>query len=283
MKRSRLVESLRLLLLFLLPGRRCQPQKIYDILSTHNNLAENSLYLNLGYWKSASSYDTACEALAELLADHAQLQPGDRVLDVGCGFGDADHYWLHRFNLSAVTAVNLTRSQVTTARKRFRDERLRFICGNALALPFNAGIFNQLLVLESAFHFEPRDVFFAEAARVLEPGGKLTIADVVYRYSPPGILANWVAKKGRALWQTPECNLYGRETYADKLKTAGFDNIKIYSIADYVFAPFKNFARRRVLDVEIRRRVHPLLRKIWASSHGGLDSLDYLIVSATRK
>ncbi|MDH3219641.1 MAG: methyltransferase domain-containing protein [Gammaproteobacteria bacterium] len=283
MRLAQLVESLRLLSLLLLPSRRCQPEKIYDILSDHNNLAEHSLYLNLGYWKSASSYDAACESLAELLGEYAQLQPGDRVLDVGSGFGDADNYWLHRFGLSSITAINLTRSQARTARQRFCDERLRIICGNALALPFDAAAFNKLLVLESAFHFEPRDIFFNEAARVLEPRGRLTLADVVIRYSPSGVIANWIAKRGRALWQTPECNLYGRETYVAKLKTAGFEDINVVSIAAHVFAPFKKFARRRVLDEEVRRRVHPLLRKIWASSHGGLDSLDYLVISATRK
>ncbi|MDH3450535.1 MAG: class I SAM-dependent methyltransferase, partial [Gammaproteobacteria bacterium] len=203
MRLAQLVESLRLLSLLLLPSRRCQPEKIYDILSDHNNLAEHSLYLNLGYWKSASSYDAACESLAELLGEYAQLQPGDRVLDVGSGFGDADNYWLHRFGLSSITAINLTRSQARAARQRFCDERLRFICGNALALPFDAAAFNKLLVLESAFHFEPRDIFFNEAARVLEPRGRLTLADVVIRYSPSGVIANWIAKRGRALWQTP--------------------------------------------------------------------------------
>lgn len=283
MTASRILETARLLSLFLLPSKCCQPEKIYDILSTHNNLAEDSLYLNLGYWKSASTYDAACEALAELLGEYALLNPADRVLDVGCGFGDADNYWLDRFGLSSIAAINVTRSQIDKARDRFNDERLLFQYGSALQIPFKTGAFSKVLALESAFHFEPREAFFAEASRVLESGGRLALADIVSSYSPQGIVANWVAKRGRALWQTPECNLYDAETYVDKLKEAGFTNIEVTSITEHVFSPFKSFAQRRVMDEDVHKRVHPLLRKIWAASHGGLDSLEYLIITATCK
>src|SRR5205814_452271 len=49
----------------LLPGA---PKKsIYDILLPHNLLAESSLFVNLGYWEQAHTYDEACAALAHRL------------------------------------------------------------------------------------------------------------------------------------------------------------------------------------------------------------------------
>jgi microcystin synthetase protein McyJ len=280
---AKLNETVRLFGLLFSSATRCNPERIYSILSTHNNLAEKSLYLNLGYWKSASTYDGACEALAELLGQHAGLNPEDRVLDAGCGFGDQDYYWLNRFSPSSITAINITRSQIAKAIQRFVDNRLQFMVADAVVLPFEDLSFDKVLALESAFHFEPREAFFSEAARVLQPGGILALADVVPIHLPASIIGRRIAKIGRALWQTPECNTYSKEAYIAKLKAAGFSDIKIISIAEYVFAPFKKFARKRVLDSEIRKRVHPILRKIWAASHGGLSSLDYLIITAVRQ
>jgi ubiquinone/menaquinone biosynthesis C-methylase UbiE len=280
MEFARVGETLKLLSLLFSSGAQRRPQRIYDWLSTHNNLAENSLYLNLGYWKSATNYDDACQALAEQLGEYAALAPGHKVLDVGCGFGDQDAYWLNRFSPASITAVNITDSQLQKARQRFDDPRLNFVYANATSLPFEPGSFDRVLALESAFHFEPREAFFAEAARVLKPGGILAIADGIMTSQPASLMARRVAKLGRALWQTPECNNYGQDIYVQKLTAAGFHDIEITSIAEHVFAPFKAYARERVQAEEIQKRVNPLLRRIWSAPHGGFANLDYLLIRA---
>lgn len=276
-------ETIELIKLLFASPAKCQPTRIYDILSTHNNLAEDSLYLNLGYWENASTYDAACEALAELLGQHAKLNFADQILDVGCGFGDADHYWLNRFNPSSIVAINITENQIAVAKQRFTDERLQFKLADATSLSFDDSSFTKILALETAFHFEPREAFFSEAARMLKPGGILALADIISVNNPSNFIRRWIERRGRALWQTPECNVYGQEAYTARLKAAGFKDIQMLSISEYVFGPFKQFARRRVLNPEIRRRVNPILRKIWAAAHGGLNSLDYLIITAVRQ
>lgn len=282
MRRQRLYETIRLLGLLFPDGERRNPAKIYDILSTHNNLAETSLYLNLGYWKNATTYDGACQALAELLGQQAGLKHGDFVLDCGCGFGDQDHYWLRRFSPARITAVNVTESQVSLAARRFPDPALRFITGDATSLPCPDESCDKVLALESAFHFEPRDAFFREARRALKTGGTLALADVLVAQQPQTRFARLVAKTGRRLWQTPECNAYGAAIYRAKLEQAGFSDVRINPITEHVFAPFKAYARRRVLDAEVRRRVHPLLRRIWGGSHGGFSGLEYAIITAVK-
>lgn len=262
--------------------KRSSPQKIYDILSTHNNLAESSLYLNLGYWENAHTYDDACAALAGLLGQRAAIVAGDHILDVGCGFGDQDDYWLRHFDPAHITAVNITSSQLSVARKRFTDARIDFRVADATALPFDNASFHKVLALESAFHFEPREAFFDEALRVLKPCGVLGLADIVVAHTPNNAVARFVAKIGRAMWQTPECNVYGQDVYRAKLEAAGFVDIKISVITPHVFAPFKAYAKRRVLDAEIQNRVHPFLRHVWGASHGGFDNLEYLIITAVK-
>jgi hypothetical protein len=46
-----------------------------------------------GYWKDARSLDEAQEHKFELICRKLYLQPGQRILDIGCGFGDALDYF----------------------------------------------------------------------------------------------------------------------------------------------------------------------------------------------
>lgn len=282
MSTQRLSDAARVLGLLFSGGGRRDPARIYDFLSTHNNLAENSLYLNLGYWKNAKTYDAACEALAGLLGERAGLRRGDIVLDCGCGFGDQDHYWLQRFAPARITGINITQSQVSVAARRFPDPALTFMTADATRLPNPDQSCDKVLALESAFHFDPRDAFFHEARRVLKPGGTLALADVLVVLQPETHFARLVAKMGRSLWQTPECNAYGADVYRAKLEQAGFTDIKITLITEHVFKPFKSYARQRVLEDEIQQRVHPLLRKIWGGGHGGFNGMEYAIITAVR-
>ena len=120
-----LKESLGLFGLLLHPSR-ARPQAVYDLLATHNNLAEDSLYLNLGYWKDATTYDAACQALAEVLGSAAQLGAGDEVLDAGFGFGDQDRFWMQRFGPKRILGINVTESQVEHAKARHPIDGVEF-------------------------------------------------------------------------------------------------------------------------------------------------------------
>ncbi len=109
--------TLELLRLFLTPSQG-RSRAIYQILSTHNTLGEQSLYLNLGYWEHARTYDEACEALARLLGEAARLGPSDDVLDVGFGFADLDLCWMKRFGPKRILGLNDALMLVVVARRR---------------------------------------------------------------------------------------------------------------------------------------------------------------------
>src|SRR5262245_60727745 len=91
--------------LFFNPSRR-RANVLYDLVSTFNYLTTRTLFRNVGYWKAKpASLDDACEALAELAGEAAQLTPSDRVLDAGFGFADQDMYWVERFGVRQVVGV----------------------------------------------------------------------------------------------------------------------------------------------------------------------------------
>lgn len=274
-------ESWQLLRLMFSPVRS-KPARTYDLLSTHNNLGDRTRFLNLGYWESARDYDGACEALADLVADAAKISAEDDVLDVGCGLGDGANRWIETRECRQITAINITASQIEIAKQRFRHERLQFTTASATSLPFDDASFDKIIGLESAFHFDTRDAFFAQAHRVLRPGGLLTLADPVPTAVQPPLLYRMLSFLGRGFWQTPTANLYQRDEYVRRLEAAGFVDVQVRDITPHVFAPFKHYAQKRVEDPVVAARLHPWIRAMWGAPHKGMSLLEYLIITARK-
>ncbi len=275
-------ESLGILSLLLLPARN-RSRAVYELLGEHNNLGQHSRYINLGYWKNANTYDQASQALAELVGEQADLGPTDTLLDVGCGFGEQDLLWMNQWGPKQITAINITPSQISVARRKHPHPQIDYLVASATRLPFANASFSRIIALESAFHFNTRVDFFEQAARVLMPGGKIVLADTLPLQTPQTLRQKWKAWATGGLWQVPLANYYDQIAYCQKLADAGFDSIEVIDITQYVWQPFKAFAQQRVHDPEIQERVHPILRKIWSTPHGAADQLAYLIISARRK
>ncbi len=289
----KLRESLSLLWLFFNPIKT-RPQAIYNVLATHNNLGNKSLYLNLGYWKNAKTYDDACEALAAHVGEKANFKPTDKVLDVGFGFGDQDLLWLRKFNPAHITGINITSMQVEAARKRMAQEpeasRLQFEEASATAIPHAEGTFDKVISLEAAFHFVTREDFLWEAFRVLKPGGKLILADCLPSLTPPKrkFISRWfVSYVGRSFWQFPKENYYPVDELVSKLIGTGFHVNDVEDISEHVFSPFARYVKDRVNEPEIVAKVNPLIRKMWAANVAMAENpsrrdLDYVVLVATK-
>ncbi|AXK71026.1 cyclopropane fatty acyl phospholipid synthase [Lysobacter sp. TY2-98] len=68
------------------------------------------LVYSCGYWAQAETLDDAQLAKLDLIARKLDLQPGMRVLDVGCGWGEALKYFAVRYGITGV-GVTISRQQ----------------------------------------------------------------------------------------------------------------------------------------------------------------------------
>ncbi|WP_405440179.1 cyclopropane-fatty-acyl-phospholipid synthase family protein [Streptomyces avidinii] len=82
-----------------------------------------SMVYSCAYWSPGSTLEEAQRDKLDLVCRKLALRPGDRLLDVGCGWGSMALHAAREYGVS-VTGVTLSREQAAYARKRIADEGL---------------------------------------------------------------------------------------------------------------------------------------------------------------
>jgi cyclopropane-fatty-acyl-phospholipid synthase len=105
----------------------------YDIGNHHYDMG-NQLYeamlgktmaYSCGYFADKTDdLDEAQTAKFELICQKLQLQGGENVLDIGCGFGSLGQYMAEKYNVN-VTGLTVSKEQKKYAEKHFADDRMK--------------------------------------------------------------------------------------------------------------------------------------------------------------
>jgi ubiquinone/menaquinone biosynthesis C-methylase UbiE len=164
---------------------------LFAELDKQNAFIEKSFgrHVHWGYWDKPENalcddedYARAAENLTVEVCRLAGIAEGERVLDVGCGFGGTIASLNERFSRLQLTGLNIDARQLARARRLVQplhDNAVQFCLGDACSLPFRDESFDRLLAVECVFHFPSRESFFKEANRMLRPGGVLVLSDFV--------------------------------------------------------------------------------------------------------
>lgn len=114
------------------------------------------------------------------LAETLKPRPGNRILDVGCGEGQAEVAIGH-LQISQIrqVGVDLDPSKVIAARRETASHNLRavFAAGDACRLPFRDGIFDSIYSVAVLQHLTDVEAAVAEFARVTVPRGRVVAVE----------------------------------------------------------------------------------------------------------
>lgn len=113
----------------------------------------------------------------------AQLVPGRRVLDAGCGVGWGAGLLLAA-GASSVSGIDLDPDAVVDARQRVPGGH--FVQGDLARLPWDAASFDVVVCLETIEHVAQQDLALDEVVRVLTPDGLLIMSSPNPRVYPAG-------------------------------------------------------------------------------------------------
>jgi cyclopropane-fatty-acyl-phospholipid synthase len=128
------------------------------------------------YPTGTESLDAAEEAMLALYAERARLADGQRILELGCGWGSLALYNAEKFPRARITAISNSRTQkefIDGEARRRGLTNLEIVTCDINTFDIGAGQFDRVVSIEMFEHLKNYQRLFANIARWLKPGGLL--------------------------------------------------------------------------------------------------------------
>jgi len=184
--------------------------------------------VHYGIWdESVKNFQGALLNTNKFLAEKANIRPGEKVLDAGCGVGGSA-FWLVKNKGVYVVGITISEKQLIKAKKLATklglENQTEFYLQDFIKTDFLNESFDVVWAIESACYALDKSAFLKETYRLLKPGGRLIIADGFLEKEPQNkkeeaMLKNFL--KGFAL-----DNLAEAKKFEDLIIATGFKSVQ---------------------------------------------------------
>ncbi len=208
-------------------------------------------HVHHGLWVSGDeTAETAVRQLVDLVVAEAGVKFGERVCDIGAGYGAAARQLALDYG-AKVTALTISPMQHEYARRHApEDQQIQYVLGDWLHNDLPDDHFDVVYAIECASHMSDPKLFVSEARRVLKPGGRL-------------IICAWVAAQELSSHEVkhliePIC----REGQLAHLSTAR-EYVELIEGADLRLSRFQDLSRhvRKTWTICLSRTIHHIFTK----------------------
>ena len=153
------------------------------------------------------------------------LQPNDRVLDLGCGTGWASRRLARAVPSGEVVGLDVADEMLRRAREASKGfSNVRYVWGSAENIPAENDFFTKVLSVESFYYYADQGKALDELRRVMAPGSRLFILINLYKDNHYSL--RWVQELKVAVQAHSEAE------YMELLRKHGFSNVEARRIPD---------------------------------------------------
>ncbi len=216
------------------------------------------LHVHHGYWRTGEETpNAAVEALVDRVAVGLELQTGQRICDIGCGYGASANYLAEHYSV-AMTGLTISSAQARIAQAlNPASGSFTCTCQDWLHNDLPDRSFDGAYAIESTEHMVDKPAFFREAWRTIRDGGRLTVcawlADA--QASPTSIrhLLQPICREGRLP------GMGTREEYERMANGAGFSLVAFEDLSSKVRRTWAICARRLLWKLASDSRYRALI------------------------
>ena len=214
--------------------------------------AEKAAMVQDVFTRVASKYDIMNDVMSggvhrlwkDAMMDWLAPRPGQRLLDVAGGTGDVAFRFLKRAGASTAVVLDMTEGMLISGRQRAEAdsmaERLTWVVGDAMELPFAANTFDVYTIGFGIRNVTRIGEALAEAFRVLKPGGRLMVLEFsripnemlqkaydLYSFNVIPVLGQIVAGDRASYQYLVESirKFPDQEAFAGMIRKAGFEQV----------------------------------------------------------